>query len=466
MAEIVVCGGSVIGLAAAMMLARDGHDVSVVERDPAEVPGSAQEAWDRWQRPGVPHFRQPHNLFPRYRQILEDELPVVLDGLMEGGGVWLNPVANLPPFVADRQARPDDDKFRLVTGRRPMIEYAHARAAENEPRVTVRRGTKVEALIARAPSNGVPHVVGVQTSDGELRADLVVDATGRRSRAAEWLDAIGARRPTTRSQECGFTYYTRYFTGPELPAPIAPPVCPIGTFMILTLPGDNSSWSVTLWAPSEDLALKRFRDPETFTNVVRACPLHAHWLDGEPVTDVLAMAGILDRYRRFVIDGAPVATGFAAVGDAWACTNPSAGRGLSVGLMHARRLRDVVGASLGDPRGFTLEWDSVTEAELAPWYWNQMAADEARLEKLAAVREGRAAAVDTIPSLPPEFELAARAMFYDADVFRGVLETVGCLALPQEVFARPGMWDRVVASAGEPLVIPGPSREELLSLVG
>ena len=56
-------------------------------------------------------------------------------------------------------------------------------------------------------------------------------------------------------------------------------------------------------------------------------------------------------------------------------------------------------------------------------------------------------------------------MFYDADVFRGVLETTGCLALPQEVFARPGLWDKVEAAAGEPLAIPGPSREELLRLL-
>ena len=80
-------------------------------------------------------------------------------------------------------------------------------------------------------------------------------------------------------------------------------------------------------------------NPEKFDKVVRACPLHADWLDGKPITDVLPMAGILDKYRRFIVDGEPVATGFAAVGDAWACTNPSAGRGLSVGLMQAQRLR-------------------------------------------------------------------------------------------------------------------------------
>jgi 2-polyprenyl-6-methoxyphenol hydroxylase-like FAD-dependent oxidoreductase len=465
MADIVVCGGGVIGLAASMMLARDGHDVTVLERDAGEVPGSAEEAWDQWQRVGVPQFRQPHNLFPRYRQILEDELPDVLDGLVRSGGTWADLVATLPPFITDRDPRPDDDKFRFVTGRRPMVEYSHARAAANEPGVTVRRATKVHGLTTGAMGDGIPHVTGVHTSEGDLRADLVVDAMGRRSPAVGWLGAIAARPVTVRSQECGFTYYTRYFAGPQPPAALTPPVCPIGTFLVLTLPGDNSTWSVTLWAPSGDHPLKEFRDPEKFANVVRACPLHAHWLDGEPITDVLPMAGILDRYRRFVVDGEPVATGFAAVGDAWACTNPSAGRGLSVGLIHAQRLRDVVRSSLGDPMDFAVEWDAVTETELAPWYWNQLAADQARLDKIAAVREGRAVIVDTIPSLPPDFEAAARAMLYDADVFRGVLETVGCLALPQEVFARPGLWEKVEAAAGEPFALPGPSREELLGLL-
>jgi hypothetical protein len=48
------------------------------------------------------------------------------------------------------------------------------------------------------------------------------------------------------------------------------------------------------------------------TALVAACPLHAHWLDGEPITDVLSMGGIIDRYRRFVVDGVPVATGIVS----------------------------------------------------------------------------------------------------------------------------------------------------------
>ena len=67
MSEIVVCGGSVIGLASAMILARDGPNVTVLEHDAGEVPGSANEAWapTRGNRGedaagGLRRLRSPH----------------------------------------------------------------------------------------------------------------------------------------------------------------------------------------------------------------------------------------------------------------------------------------------------------------------------------------------------------------------------------------------------------------------
>jgi hypothetical protein len=50
-----------------------------------------------------------------------------------------------------------------------------------------------------------------------------------------------------------------------------------------------------------DAPLKALRDAECFARLVRACPLQAHWLDGQPVTPVLPTAGLMDRYRRFAI---------------------------------------------------------------------------------------------------------------------------------------------------------------------
>jgi hypothetical protein len=349
-----------------MLLARDVHDVTLLECDPQDPPYSADGAWLLWRRRGVPQFRQPHNLLPRYRAIVEHELPEVFAALEGAGATWVDMLGQLPPSLTDREPRAGDERVRYLTARRPTIEYAHARVAQATSRLTSRRRVRVEGLLVESGRGGIPHVIGVRTAGGELRADLVVDAMGHRSPLVSWLAAAGTRAPT---------------------------VSPVGTLLILTMPGDNLTWSVTLRAPASDRPLREFRRPEKFINVVRACPLHAHWLDGEPITDVEVMGGILDRYLRFVVDDAPVATGFAAVGDAVACTNPSAGRGISVGMLHAQCLRDLLRARPDDPRDFAVRWDAVTEAELAPRYWAQLAPDQARLEQIDAVRDARAEAV-------------------------------------------------------------------------
>jgi 2-polyprenyl-6-methoxyphenol hydroxylase-like FAD-dependent oxidoreductase len=52
-AEILVIGGGMAGQTAAMLLAKDGHSVTVLERDAAPPPASVEEAWAHWERRGV-----------------------------------------------------------------------------------------------------------------------------------------------------------------------------------------------------------------------------------------------------------------------------------------------------------------------------------------------------------------------------------------------------------------------------
>jgi 2-polyprenyl-6-methoxyphenol hydroxylase-like FAD-dependent oxidoreductase len=463
MAAIVVCGGSVIGLSAAMMLAQDGHQVTVLEADPGGAPTVPADAWDDWDRRGVPQFHQAHSLFTRFREICDQELPGMTDRLTAAGCTWVDVVNPLPPSVADRSARPGDDRIGYIGGRRPVFESAVAMASEDQPGVSVRRGVRVTGLLP-GPSAipGVPHAAGVRTAAGEeYRADLVVDAMGRRTPAAAWLADLGAREAHVESADSGFVYYTRYFAGPTKPQRITGALTPVGSFSLVTLEGDNDTWSVTLFGPTGDTPLKSVRDPACFSRVLQACPLHQQWIDGRPISEVLPMAGILDKYRRFVVDGKPVVTGFAALGDAWACTNPSAGRGLSIGLVHAQLLRQVVDGHLDGPAGFAHSWDHQTEEVATPFYRHQMADDRARLAEMEALREGRR------PTGPesPIAGLRAAAM-YDADVFRGMLETVVCMAQPEEVLARPGMATTVERwSSADPLPAPGPDREQLLGLL-
>ena len=468
MARIIVLGGGVCGLAAGILLRRDGHEVTVLERDSEPVPSSVDEAWERWQRDGVTQFRQTHYLTSRGREVLDAVLPDVRAGLVAAGATSMDGLALMPPAITDHAPREGDERFITINARRSTVEQVLAGTAELESGLEIRRGVTVTGLVARA-YDGVPHVTGVRSGAGdELAADLVVDAMGRRSPLPRWLEQAGAGPIHEEAEDSGFLYYTRYFRARNggTPEMRAPPLSAMGTFSILTMPADNGTWSVTLYGASGDQPLKQLREADAWTRLLAACPLHSHWLDGEPITGVVAMGGIVDRYRRLAYGARPVATGVALAGDAWACTNPSLGRGMTLALMHAQRLRDTARSHLDDPREFAEAWDAVTESELTPWYRETVEEDRARLRQIEALRGG--------PALEPASDRSAAmrgAMFtafaYDPDVFRAFVGTRNCLWRIGEACADERLTERMLELArdAEPLQLPGPDREQLLSLL-
>jgi len=240
MSDTIVLGGGMCGLAAGMMLARDGHRVTVLERDPAPVPGSPEEAWERWGRGGVAQFRQAHFMQARGRLVLEAELPDVQQALAAAGALRLDPVARMPTSIADRDPRPGDERLVTWTARRPTLEQVFARAAESQDGMEVRRGVSVSGLETRRIGRRL-HVTGVRDDRGQqLTADLVVDAMGRRSALPKLLTDAGGDPVHEEAEDCGFLYYTRFFRSRDgsLPVPRGAYLSHVGSFSIATLPAD------------------------------------------------------------------------------------------------------------------------------------------------------------------------------------------------------------------------------------
>ena len=468
MARILVLGAGLGGLGTAMLLARDRHDVIVVERDPAGPPSpeDTDTAWYDWQRRGVNQFRLPHFMLPRWWQEVREHLPEVGSALRAAGALHVNTMEALP---VERRGpmRPGDERFDTVTARRPVLEAVLSAAAEAAG-VTIRRGVAVTGLTTDGRTR-VPRVTGVLTADGTaIPADLVVDCGGRRSAMRSWLQAAGARAPVEERSDSGFVYHCRHFrsrTG-EQPAMLTNILQSYDSLSAITLPGDNGTWSVVLATASRDHALRGLREPARWHAAVARYPLVAHWADGEPISGVDVMAGIEDRHRRLVVDDRPVATGVVAVGDAWACTNPSLGRGAAIGLLHASCLRDLLrDVDPDDPEKLARRFDEATTTVVEPLYRMTLGFDRHRLAEIAADVDGTPYVTDD-----PRWRIGKAtfaASLTDPDITRAYLSLASLLVTPDELFATPGLVDRVLQlGAGAPTYpLPGPTRQELLATI-
>jgi 2-polyprenyl-6-methoxyphenol hydroxylase-like FAD-dependent oxidoreductase len=468
MARILILGAGLGGLGTAMLVAREGHEVTVLERDPAAPPRPehADAAWEDWQRRGVSQFRLPHFMMPRWWGLLRAELPEVRPSLEAAGALHLNTMAVLP---AGRRGpmRDGDERFDTVTARRPVLEAALSAAAEAAG-VTIRRGVAVTGLTTDGHA-GVPRVTGVLTESGSaITADLVVDCGGRRSALGSWLQAAGARRPVEERADCGFVYYARHFRSRsgEQPAMLNNLLQSYDSLSVITLPADNGTWSVVLTTSSRDKALRVLREPARWHAALARYPLVAHWADGEPISGIDVMAGIEDRHRRLTVDGQPVATGVVAVGDAWACTNPSLGRGAALALVHACLLRDLLRETdPADHDKFARRFGELTAQAAEPLYRATLWYDRHRLAEIDADIAGTPYRTDD--QRWPVGKALFAASLADPDLTRAYSAVASFVATPDEALAPPGVLDRVIAlGMGAPQYpLPGPARGELLGAI-
>jgi 2-polyprenyl-6-methoxyphenol hydroxylase-like FAD-dependent oxidoreductase len=453
-------------LASAILLAQRGLEVVVLDRDESP-PGNPDTAWEIWDRRSVGQFRLVHYLQPGGRALIQEHLPAVLDELQAVGALWFNPAAAAARQLPDG-AGPDLDLSRfetLTTCRRPLIEFAYAAAAGKTPGIDIRYRCPATALVTGAEViPGVPHVTGVRTGSGEtIDARVVIDAAGRRSPLSALIEGAGGRRPPEHAFEAGFVYATQYYRGSELPEPRDDLLCAIGSISVLTIPGDNGWWSVTFYHSPQDRHMRRVRDPKTFERVLQALPNHAHWANGEPQGDIFSMAATANTTRQFMIDGIPSATGVVPLGDAWGFTNPSIGRGITLGLMHVIEMVPAIAEHIDDPRRLAGEWERQTGNRPARWHASTVDFDRLRAPQVEAFMQGRDDPFDpSDPSVagPRAFASAAH---YDPQVLQWFFEVISCYTLPDDVMARDGVFERVleVALSTPPYSSPGPNRAEL-----
>jgi choline dehydrogenase-like flavoprotein len=121
--QLIVVGGSVTGLVTALALARNGHRVVVLEKDPTPLPATPDEAFQGWQRRGAPQVLQSHAFLARMHNLIRDREPELLAQLLGAGAEELTFRAQALQYLPDSTFEKQDDDIVLLACRRITLEW-------------------------------------------------------------------------------------------------------------------------------------------------------------------------------------------------------------------------------------------------------------------------------------------------------------------------------------------------------
>ena len=436
--RIAIIGAGPAGLFLGSALARRGHDVTAVDRDP----GPADET--AWGRRGVMQFHHAHAFRQTVGDSLLRELPEAYDAWL---GLGAEPVANDLPT-----APPAPMGLR---SRRETFERALRGAARATAGFELRQG----------------HVDGVVENDGRaaglvvdgavVDADVVVDASGRNGRVTRSLgERAGVGGP------CGQAYVDRVYRlrdGAE-PGPLVTPLAWTADcqgYLCLVFPHDRGLFSVVVVRSLDDPGLRDLRHGAAFDAAARAVPGLADWTDPErsaPVTDVLPGGPLLNVYRsQCRDDGSLVLPGLFFVGDSVATTTPVFGRGITTTLWQCEALLSLLDHDPGDVEGVGLAFDAWAGDEMRPWVEDHIHMDGARVARWAG-RE-----VDLDAPLPSDAILAAAER--RPEIMAHAAGYLQMAALPASLREAESVAREVYDGGWRPAYAPGPSRPELAAIV-
>jgi 2-polyprenyl-6-methoxyphenol hydroxylase-like FAD-dependent oxidoreductase len=454
--RIVVVGGGVTGLATAVLAARRGHPVTLVERD--VLPAGPMSQSPALPRPGVPHYLQPHAFIPRARLELRHHLPDVYSALVAGGASEVDLRAKLPGPV-----RAEDAELVYLAVRRPLIEWALRRAVAAERGIDVRAGGRARGFVVDEGT-----VTGVRLDDGLVAADLVVDAHGRRTVTNGWLAAAGVDAAEPAVTSCGVVYYSRYYRcRPGFELPDGPwflsPRGDLGYLAFASFPGDNRTFAGLLATPPGNPDWRILGRPRAFEAAVARIPALASWADPagvEPITDVLPMAGL----RNSFTDRPSPAPGLLLAGDAYCHTDPTLAHGLAFGLVHAAAAVSALDEH-ADPVDLADAYAVATQPELRERFEWASALDDQRL------RNWLGEPVD-LAHHDGDYALFSQAAAgavarVDPEVFRVFNRRIGLLDRTGVLDGDLGLRRRIEATFADLRARPGPPlgppRDELLA---
>lgn len=208
--RLVVVGGSIGGLIAARILSDHFAEVTIVERG-----GLPDNSGPLRRMPQSVHL---HGLTPggclALDQIYGNDS--FTTAMRDVGAAYLDFFKHQAVLLPEGWRRCAQSDVEVVCDSRSLMEHVIRTLTRMVPNISFRTG-KVVGLRTSADSKGVTEVrvLAEGGADEVMHAELVVDATGRGSRASKWIEELGYRAPEESIVEPFVGYTTGYGRIPD-----------------------------------------------------------------------------------------------------------------------------------------------------------------------------------------------------------------------------------------------------------
>ncbi len=325
----LVLGAGIAGLLAARVLVDHFSRVTIIDRD--DLPEKPEN------RNGIPQAHHAHILFVRGQRILENLFPGMIAELTSAGAPTVEWTADCPILFQSGWTPRFHSKLVTRTCSRQLLEWQiRQRVMEyGNGQLSILSSCQVIGLHGTKT-----HVTGVNIRHEHveeiINADLVVDATGRESHMADWLQELGypAVKETVVNSFLGYASrtYRQPRNRPDWKALFVMSNPGISTRGGLIYPIEDNSWVVTLSGRQRDYPPTNEAEFFEFAHSLRSPVFYEAIKDAEPLTPIHRYRRTENRLRHFErLSNWP--DGLVVTGDAVCAYNPVYGQGMtSAGL--------------------------------------------------------------------------------------------------------------------------------------